>query len=240
MVAMNMDQVRQAADFAVDKYVKSGMRIGFGSDTIALDMAGRLAEHLTSGRLQDIAGIATSMQSIELLGKHGIPTTTMRHAPHPDLYFAAPSDVDQDLNFIEATSGSCLRKKILAKASRVVIIVCGEHTQVDQLGVRAPLPIEVAPFGGDVYTDWLIELGCRTGLRLKSNGQPDITEDGNLVYDCLFQEGMSYQRFLGIEPRIRGLPGFVEHGLFCNYGYTFKAIVGTSRNGVQEIEIQVD
>jgi hypothetical protein len=76
----------EAGAAAVDRYVRSGMRLGLGSGSTAARMLEALGERLASGALEDVAGVPTSAATAARCGELGIPLLTL-----DDLRKAAPS-----------------------------------------------------------------------------------------------------------------------------------------------------
>jgi ribose 5-phosphate isomerase A len=99
------------------------------------------------------------------------------------------------------------------------IIIVDDSKLVDVLGIRSPLPIEVAPFGHKLTKNALEALGCQA--RLKGGEKPFRTDNGNLIYECKF-ERIEDPEFLEVE--IHLIPGVVESGLFIDLAT--KVVIG--------------
>jgi len=79
--------------------------------------------------------------------KHGIPTTTLDEHPTLDLTIDGADQIDTKLNLIKGMGGALTREKIVAAASKNLIIVADESKKVKVLGQNNhPVPIEVIQF----------------------------------------------------------------------------------------------
>jgi ribose 5-phosphate isomerase A len=104
-----------------------------------------------------------------------------------------------------------LREKIVAAASRRLVIVVDGAKLVDRLGTRAPVPVEVVAFGLEATGAALEGLGASPRLRLSLASEPFVTDSGNRILDCSFGPIADPPR---LEKRIRRVVGVVESGLF--------------------------
>lgn len=213
---MDTDELkRRAAVYAVDTYVKDGMRLGLGTGSTMTFALERLGEHLDAGRLTDVAGVPTSERTKTMARNLGIPLTRLETTPTLDLCIDGADEVDPVLDLIKGLGGALLREKVVALASREMVVVVDETKTVSTLGTRAPVPVEVLQFGWNVHQEWLTSLGCRPELRCDAKGAPYVTDSGNYIYDCHFPDGV--ENPVRIEAYINNRPGIVENGLFLAY-----------------------
>jgi len=140
------DLKRRAAESAVC-YIESGMVVGLGSGTTAAFAVRRLGQLVRSGRLQRIVGIPTSREVAALARDQGIALTTLEDRSVVDVTIDGADEIDPDLNLIKGRGGAMLHERIVAHASRCLLIVADERKMVPCLGTRVPLPVEVVPFG---------------------------------------------------------------------------------------------
>jgi ribose 5-phosphate isomerase A len=207
----NIPQLKQkAAWYAVD-FVESGMVLGLGHGSTAVFAVRCIAQLLREGRLRDVLGVPCSRQVKAEAQELGIPLTTLDQHPTVDLTIDGADEVAPDLNLIKGGGGALLREKIVAQASRREIIVVDESKLSPALGTHWPVPVEVAPFGWRTQSAYLESLGARPTLRLKEDGTPFRTDQGNLILDCQF-EPISDPAQLAAWMNQRA--GIVEHGLF--------------------------
>lgn len=219
------DLKRQAAERAVE-YVQSGMVVGLGTGSTAVHAVRRIGALLAEGRLQRVIGIPTSEATTREAGLAGIPLGTLDAYPSVDVTIDGADEIDPHLNLIKGLGGALLREKIVAAASRRLIIVADEGKRVAQLGARAPVPVEVVPFARRPTADYLASLGARVAER-RRDGEPFVTDEGNIILDCYFAGLVNPQEMAQL---IRAQPGVVEHGLFL--GMATEAIVAGARGVV--------
>lgn len=126
------------------------------------------------------------------------------------------------LNLVKGLGGALLREKIVASASRRMIVVADETKLVERLGARTPLPIEIVPFGWETVLDRLAAMSCAPRLRL-ADGKPFVTDSGNYIADCALDD---VGDAAGLEARLAAVVGVVDSGLFV--GIASSAVIGTS------------
>ena len=225
-MATAIEQLKQqAAERAVD-FVQSGMVVGLGTGSTAVFAVRRLGALLAEGRLQRIIGIPTSDATAHEAQRAGIPLSTLDDHPTIDVTIDGADEIDPQLNLIKGLGGALLREKIVAVASRRLIIIADDGKRVEQLGVRGPVPVEVVGFAVRPAAIYLASLGARVVERHK-DGRPFITDEGNLILDCHFAGLPNPQEMAQL---IRAQPGIVEHGLFL--GMATEAIVAGERGVV--------
>ena len=128
-----------------------------------------------------------------------------------DVTIDGADEVDPELRLIKGLGGALLREKIVAAASAELVIVADASKLVERLGTKAPLPVEVDPFGEPIQLGFLRALGCEPVLRM-AGGAPLVTDGGNHVLDCRFPSGIPDPEALERALALR--PGIVESGLF--------------------------
>ena len=153
----------EAGAEAVDRFVRSGMRLGLGSGSTAAKMLDALGERLASGVLSDIAGVPTSAATAARCGELGIPLLTLEDVAELDVVIDGADEIDPSLDLIKGLGGAHLREKVVASAARRMVVVADETKIVSRLGERAPLPVEVIPFAMPVAERLLRDLGWRAG-----------------------------------------------------------------------------
>jgi ribose 5-phosphate isomerase A len=171
---------KQAAEYAVDQYIQSGMVVGLGVGSTAIFAIQHLAKKLQAGTLQNIVGIPCAHRIEVAAREAGIPLTTLEAHPNVDVTIDGADEVDPQLNVIKGGGGALLHEKIVAQNSREEIIVVDAHKQVPVLGTHWAVPIEVVPFGWGAQTAFLKTLGGQPKLRLKDDGTPYWTNPAAL------------------------------------------------------------
>jgi ribose 5-phosphate isomerase A len=218
----------EAGAAAVDRFVRSGMRLGLGSGSTAARMLDALGERLASGTLADVAGVPTSAATAARCGELGIPLLTLEEAGELDLVIDGADEIDPRLDLIKGLGGAHLREKVVAAAARQMVVVADETKIVGRLGERAPLPVEVITFALPVAERLLRGLGWEPELRV-DDGRPFVTDEGNRILHCRREEWADPET---LAADVSQVPGVVAHGFFL--GFASAAVVAT-REGVQEL-----
>ncbi|GKT07695.1 ribose-5-phosphate isomerase RpiA [Desulforhabdus sp. TSK] len=224
----NQELKRKAAIKAVE-CIESGMVVGIGHGSTAMEALHCLASHLKDGRLQSIVAVPCSTLMIQESQRLDIPLSTLDEHPVVDLTIDGADEVDPQLNLIKGGGGAFLQEKILAEASRREIIIVDETKLSPTLGMRWAVPVEVIDFGWRSQADYLESLSARVRLRRDASGSPIRTDQNNLILDCNFGP-ITDPAALAV--RIKGRAGIVEHGLFLSLAS--EVIVGCS-NGVRRL-----
>ena len=196
---------RQAAIAAVDE-VRDVMVVGLGTGSTATHFIRELgSRHL------NIVAIPTSEASHKLAREVGIRLTTFSETPSIDVTVDGADEVSPQLDLIKGLGGALVREKVVARASRRVVIIVDETKLVPQLGSRCVVPVEVVPFAVDVVIRRLTEWGGTPQVRQKT-GSAFISDNGNLVLD--WQHG-PIENPAALERQIKEITGVVDSGLFC-------------------------
>jgi ribose 5-phosphate isomerase A len=204
---------KQLAAEAAMPFIKSGMVVGLGTGSTADYFLKALGDALAAGKLRDVRGVPTSVQSDRRARELGIPIVTLLDHPRPDVTVDGADEVDPQLNCIKGLGGALLREKIVAQATAQLIIVVDGSKAVQKLGTRSPLPVEVAPFMYQAHEPFLRSLGAEPVLRKNADGNPYVTDNGNYIYDCRFK---AIEDPAGLQKKLKERAGIVESGLFIN------------------------
>jgi len=221
---------REAANAAVERYVRSGMVVGLGTGTTATLAVRRIGELIASGDLEDVSGVPTSARTMALANELGIPLATLADT-RPHLTIDGTDEVSPDLALIKGRGGALLREKIVASSSEQGLIVVADSTKVVDLLGAGPLPVEIDSFGWQATLQALASLGCEPELRM-DKADPDhpfVTDGGHYTADCQF-DPISDPASLEIE--IKKIPGALECGLFISIAQT--AVIA-GQNGTRSI-----
>lgn len=220
-----LDQAGQkavAARRAADE-VRDGMVVGLGTGSTAALLVACLGERLREGLR--FSGVPTSRATAAQARALGIPLTDLDAHPEIDIDIDGADEVDPGRDLVKGLGGALLREKIVASAARRLVIVVDEGKLVSRLGERAPVPVEVVPFGWRRTAEGLRRLGAEPQLRARADG-PFETDGGNRILDCRFAPGTD---LAALAAAIKGLTGVVEHGLFVGLRPT--VIVGRAAGG---------
>jgi ribose 5-phosphate isomerase A len=202
------DQEKEAAAGASLRFVQDGQIVGLGTGSTAAYFIKLLGERVKSGL--KIRGIPTSERSGKLAQSLGIPLTTLDEFQEIAVTVDGADEVDPQLRLIKGGGGALLREKIIASATRQLVIVADASKQVARLG-KFPLPVEVIKFAEALVSKKITALGAQVDLRRGVDGKPFITDENNHILDCHFGEIDDVD---GLARKLSDMPGVVEHGLF--------------------------
>lgn len=202
---------QQAAEHAVT-FIESGMVVGLGHGSTAIFAVRRIAERIQQGNLRDVVGIPVSKHIEREANRLGIPLTDFEQHPVVDVTIDGADEVDPQFNLIKGGGGALLREKIVAQASRRVVIVVDESKLSNALGSNFKLPVEVIAFGWYSQLDRLKRLGATWTVRTQDDGTPFITDQGNHILDGVFEQPINDPH--NIARALEELAIVVQHGLF--------------------------
>lgn len=217
---------RRAARAAVEM-VEDGMVLGLGSGSTAELALEALAERIARGlRVQ---GIPTSERTAAQARRLGIPLTDFAAQTRIDLTIDGADEVERGtLTLIKGHGGALLREKIVASASRRLVVIVDEGKMVERLGRRTALPVEIVPFGAEATMQRLQDADANPVLRL-AGGAPFVSDGGHHIVDCGVGE---IRDPAALHARLRAIVGVIETGLFI--GLASSVVVGTA-SGVEVI-----
>jgi ribose 5-phosphate isomerase A len=205
---MANDQEKEAAARASLRFVKDGQVVGLGTGSTAAIFIQLLGEQVKKGLR--IRGIPTSERSREQAASLGIPLTTLDECQEIDVTVDGADEVDPQLRLIKGGGGALLREKIVASATKQLVIVADASKRVPVLG-KFPLPVEVIKFAQALVKKKIEALGAAVELRRDSGDKPYLTDENNHILDCRFGQIPDAD---GLARRLSDMPGVVEHGLF--------------------------
>jgi len=202
---------RQAAERAL-KLLRPGMKLGLGSGSTARCFVDLVGERVKAGL--ELQCVATSEATAAQAKALGIPLGTLDDIAELDLTVDGADEVDPKLRLIKGGGGALLREKIVASASKRMVVIADSSKLVSKLGAF-PLPIEVVPFGLAATRRHIerafAELQLAGPIRLRGGSSPFVTDGGHYILDCSLGAIAEPERLSQI---LSPIPGVVEHGLF--------------------------
>ncbi len=205
---MANDQEKEAAARASLRFVNDGDLVGLGTGSTAAFVVRLLGEKVRAGFR--IRGIPTSVKTRDLAEAEGITLTTLNEEQDIKVTIDGADEFDPQLNLTKGGGGALLREKIIASASRQLVIITDSSKQVPMLG-RFPLPVEVIPFAETLVAKKISALGASVKTRHAPDGKVFITDEGHHILDCQFGQIPDPP---GLARKLSDMPGIVEHGLF--------------------------
>jgi ribose 5-phosphate isomerase A len=189
-------------------FISPGDVIGLGSGRAADAFVRLLGERVRAGMA--VRGVPTSAATAEHARAAGVPLVTLEQGIPLAVTVDGADEVDPHLDMIKGYGRALVREKVVAAASRRLVILIGPGKEVPQLGSRGKLPVEVLPFALPLCRSRLAELGCNPVL-YEQDGKPFVTDNGNHILDCGIQPLADAAL---VEARLRAIPGVVGTGLF--------------------------
>jgi ribose 5-phosphate isomerase A len=220
---MTDDLKRQAALRALDE-IRDGMIVGLGTGSTA----SHFIRELGKAGLK-VAGIPTSEESGQLAEQAGVRLTTFKEHPRVDVTVDGADEVSPQLDLIKGLGGALVREKIVAHASKRVVIVVDESKLVDYLGVKTVIPVEVVPLAVPRVLLQLNELGGEARVREK-NGQTFVSDNGNSILD--WNHGVISEP-AALEKQLKLMTGVLDSGIFANVA---RCVIVAGAEGVRKIE----
>ncbi|HEY2253011.1 MAG TPA: ribose-5-phosphate isomerase RpiA [Planctomycetaceae bacterium] len=201
------------AQAAVDM-IQEGFVVGLGSGRAATTFIESLGKRVSQGL--HIRGVPTSQATADLATRCAIPLTTLDAVEVIDMTVDGADEVDPQLDLIKGWGGALVREKIVAAASKRLVIVVGSEKLVTNLGLRGKLPVEVIPFALGLCRRRLADLGLTCVLR-EAGGKTFVSDNGNFILDC---QVPAISNPLELESELRSIPGLLGTGLFLGMADT--------------------
>jgi ribose 5-phosphate isomerase A len=203
---------KQIVAHQIAQKVKDGDILGVGSGSTVYLALIAIAERIKAEQL-NVKAIPTSLEISLFCSKLGIPLTSLfEHTPH--WLFDGADEVGPDNWLIKGRGGAMFKEKLLISSSPVNYIIVDDSKMVSKLGTNFPVPVEVFPQALLTVEKQLRKLGATSVILRPAKGKdgPVITENGNMVLDCSFEQITE-----SLEREIKSITGVIESGLFIGY-----------------------
>lgn len=223
--------LRQAAAASAIEYVRDGMVLGVGTGRTTGCFIDLLGEKVQRKELNNLLAVPTSEASAARLRELGVPLTSLVDHPDLDLAVDGADEVDPDLNLIKGLGRALMREKVVEIHAAQFIVVVEESKLVKRLGSIGPVPVEILPFAALAHVHWLKSLAGRAELWREADGAPAVTDNGNYLARCWFNDGIADVYALAQELDRR--PGILEHGLFLDMA---SQVIVAGRSGIRILE----
>jgi ribose 5-phosphate isomerase A len=209
-VSLDENQLKKAAAESAAALVTDGMVVGLGTGSTAAFAVSVLGRRVGEGLR--IVGIPTSEHTASQARDLGIPLTTLGEQSQIDITIDGADEVEEGrLNLIKGLGGALLREKIVANASKRLVIIIHASKLARRLASASPVPVEVVPFGWQATARRLSDLGAKPSLRRNPKGETFVSDGGHYILDCAFEPIASPESLAGDLDHVIGV---VEHGLF--------------------------
>ena len=228
---MSEDTARAAAAAAAADLVEPGMTVGLGSGRAVwklVELLGarvRVGGDLAAGALR---AASASSQTERLAASLGIELIELDGNVELDLALDGADEVDPQLRLIKGGGGALLREKIVISAARRFVVVAETPKKVERLGEHFRLPVEVVRFAWRDTRRRVTAVLPDAVQRLGEDGEAYVTDEGHYILDCALPAAVDPD---ALGPRLKQIPGVVEHGLFI--GLAERALLGRPDGGVE-------
>jgi len=229
--ALDAEALKRLAAEAAFAEVRSGMVLGLGTGSTVAHLLDLLGAALAEGKIRDVVGVPTSLRTEEHATRLSIPLVGLADRPSIDLTIDGADEVSPTLDLIKGAGGALLREKMVAQASKRLIIIADRRKVVERLGTVSPLPVEVVSWGWEAHVAFLRRWGAKASLRTGADGEAVRSDNGQFFLDCCFSDGIEDPS--GLEEALRARAGVVESGLFL--GLAHEAIIA-SEDGVARMK----
>ncbi len=209
----------EAAAARVAESIADGWNVGLGSGRAATRFIQHLGRRVRNGLR--VHGVPTSVATGLLASDLGIPIGEPTEDVMLDVTVDGADEVAPNLDLIKGLGGALVRERIVASASRRLVILVGVEKLVRKLGQRVPLPVEVIPFACGPVVRRLRDLDLVPVLRIQEPGsRPFGSDNGNFILDCALNEPLPDRpAALKLDRAIRSIAGVVDTGLFLGLAH---------------------
>jgi ribose 5-phosphate isomerase A len=225
------DTARAAAAAAAADLVEPGMTVGLGSGRAVWKLVELLGGRVRAGG--DLAAGAlraasASSRTERLAASLGIDLIELDGDVELDLALDGADEVDPQLRLIKGGGGALLREKIVISAARRFVVVAETPKKVERLGEHFRLPVEVVQFAWRDTRRRVTAVLPDAVQRLGEDGEAYVTDEGHFILDCALPAAADLD---ALGPRLKQIPGVVEHGLFI--GLAERALLGRPDGGIE-------
>jgi ribose 5-phosphate isomerase A len=224
------DTARAAAAAAAADLVEPGMTVGLGSGRAVWKLVELLGARVRAGG--DLAAGAlraasASSRTERLAASLGIDLIELDGDVELDLALDGADEVDPQLRLIKGGGGALLREKIVISAARRFVVVAETPKKVERLGEHFRLPVEVVQFAWR-DTRRRVTAVLPDAVQRLEDGEAYVTDEGHFILDCALPAAADLD---ALGPRLKQIPGVVEHGLFI--GLAERALLGRPDGGIE-------
>ena len=224
---MNVEHLKKIAAEKATEEIREDMVVGLGTGSTVYYALLKIGTMVRDGL--NIIGVPTSSGTEQIATEQGIPLSTLAAHPTIELTIDGADEVDAHLNLIKGGGAALVREKIIANASRRILIVVDDSKVSQVLGTSFALPIEIVQFGWEA-TKREVDKVCGQSEMRGGVQNPLITDNGNYILDCHFDGILEPEK---VELQLNNIPGVVENGIFVDRAD--KVIIGTP-DGIRYME----
>ena len=186
------------------------MVVGLGTGSTATHFIRGLGDKVRAG--MKVVAIPTSEESRRLAEEVGVPLTTFKDHPQIDVTVDGADEVSPYLDLIKGLGGALVREKIVAHASKRVVIVVDESKLVPELGTKTVIPVEVITLAAYRVMYAVDATWAGNAVVREKNGKPFVSDNGNTILD--WKHGV-IEDPAALEKQLKAMTGVVDSGIFA-------------------------
>lgn len=209
---MTIEDAKKAAAQKAAETIENNMIVGLGTGSTANYFIEALALRVKNGLFLK-AVVPSSQPSMNLAERLNLPVHDINSVPHIDITVDGADEIDPLKRMIKGGGGAHVREKILASNSHEMIVIVDETKLVAAVGT-GKLPVEILLYGSPATRNKLESMGYQGRWRTTEEGSFFITENGNLIYDVIFDAPPPYPE--QDHEEIIHIPGVIDTGFFFN------------------------
>jgi len=214
------DNLKLNAALAALSEIRDGMVVGLGSGSTASIFIRELGKTGLK-----VLGIPTSEESRRIAEQVGVGVTTFSDNPEIDITVDGADEVSPELHLTKGLGGALVREKIVAHASKRVVIIVDESKLVQKLGSKAAIPVEVIPLAVP-----RVLLQLKQATVREENGRSFISDNGNNILDW---KTAPIDDPEAMEKQLKAMTGVVDSGIFANVA---DVVIVAGASGIQRKE----
>jgi ribose 5-phosphate isomerase A len=215
-----IDAIKKAIGKYAASLVPHDGLIGLGSGTTSHEFICALGERYRQEKL-GIKCLATSTESEKLAKEKGLPI--MKEDAWDgflDMTFDGADFLNSDGSAIKGAGGALLREKIVAKASKKLILMVDERKWMAK--TMTVLPVDIVRFGSHATLLELSRMGYKGTLRKSKQEEIFCSDDGHWIVDI--ELDLAVGSWETIDQSLKSIPGVVGTGIFFKMAH--EAIIG--------------
>lgn len=228
---MDLEKLKQLAAIKALNFVSNGMRLGIGTGSTVGYFIQALKEKVEKEKWTLYAAYSSEKSKYLSASKRIISIDNSLDSPL-DLYVDGADEIDEFFHMIKGGGKALLREKIVATASGKNMIVIVDESKLSKKLGRHPLPVEIIPFGYKSTIQRIEKEGLSGKLRLNDKNEPDLTDNGNYLFDLTFHSPIENPKSLHF--LLKQILGVVETGVFFDLAKI--VLVGRKDGSVQIYE----
>ncbi|CAL4323207.1 Ribose-5-phosphate isomerase A [Buchnera aphidicola (Thelaxes suberi)] len=200
---MNKKKLKKMVAKEVIKYIHPGMTIGVGTGSTVIYFINELKKikNIINGT------VSSSNNSTLYLRKNGIKVFDVNTINSLQIYIDSADEVDLKKRMIKGGGGALTGEKIIAALADIFICIVDESKQVQYLGKKFPVPIEVIPMAQSFVMQEIVKLGGIPIIRKNF-----VTDNGNIIIDIF---NLNIIDPINTEMLINSITGVVTVGIFA-------------------------